>query len=156
MSAYCANDILALASGIYEDINSPTSLSVPFISGWITSSASLGNLNNRLTTSFFYSGGCISGGFGDTEAAIYGMMYQKEYYRKQAQQVLAGGGLLWTSINEGDSRITRANPADISKSYMALSKDAEEELHIAVANWKNGHVLTVSVDAAPLAAWPNP
>jgi hypothetical protein len=109
-----------------------------------------------LTTDFFYSGGCISGGFGDSEAAIYGLLYQKEYYRKQAQQVLAGGGLLWVSMSEGDSKVTRANPADISKAYMNLHKGAEEEMHIAIANWKLGHTLTVSVDAASLPAWPSP
>ena len=65
--SFCTDQILSLASGIYQSIGSPTSQSVGFISGWLTSSGGmLGEVNTKLDTCFYISGDapCIAGGFG--------------------------------------------------------------------------------------------
>lgn len=154
--SYCATEIIALASGIYQGLGSQASESPAFISGWITSPSVIGGINTRLNTSFYYSGGCIEGGFSDAEGAITELFYQKEYYRRQSQQVLTAGGLNWVTLKEGDSSISRANPVDMSKAFLGLSKDAEEDLRIAVANWKRGNSTVNTVNAADLASWPSP
>lgn len=154
--SYTAEQILALSSGIYQGIGSPTSQSVGYVSGWLTDPTSLGDLNNRLNTSFSISGGGIEGGFGDSEASIYSAMYKMDYYEGQSRNVLVAGGLQWTSLAEGDSKVTRANPVDMSKALLALHNESQSALYVAISNWKRGQSLVANVDSAPSYSWPTP
>lgn len=156
--SYTAEQILVLSSGIYQGIGSPTSQSVGYVSGWLTDPTSLGDLNNRLNTSFSISGGGIEGGFGDSEASIYSAMYKMEYYESKATQALAGGdsSLSWLVLKEGDSSVSREGTAVRAKAYMEMHDRAEQNLHIAISNWKRGQSLVAAVDSSSSYSWPSP
>jgi hypothetical protein len=155
--SYCTNEIIELASDIYSDLDSPSFLSVGMVSGWITNSGSIGSLNIKLGTSVYLSGDqpCMAG-FGGEEAAIYSLMYQSNFYEKEALKILRGGGSFWTSISEGDTKISRANVRDISKAYLELHKEAEGQLRLAIQDWKRKHSTPEIVDSAPLYGFPTP
>lgn len=158
--SFCTAEILKLSEQIYDSVGSPTNLSIGYISGWLTSPGTLAALNNRLTTSFALTGTgpCIAGGFTDTEGTICGMMFEVDHYKGLARSALAGsaGAGAWTNIREGDSSVSRASPAEIARAYNQMKKDAEEDLGVAVANWKLGHTQPVGVSYAPMPSWPTP
>ncbi len=155
--SYCTAQILQLASGIYQGLGSPPAQSIGYVSGWITSSGNLGDLNNRLNTCFYLDGDapCIAG-FGPQEAAIYAEIYEMYYYESLALAALAGGGTFWTSMREGDTTIQRDSPIKLAKAYRDLQDAAQKQLHIAVANWKVGHSIPTTVDGSSLYSWPSP
>lgn len=156
--SFCTTEILTLAEGMYRDINSPCSLSIGYISGVLTSSGALGDLNNRLGTSFHLSGAgpCIAGGFGQEEATIYSLVYMSNFYRKQHLAIMQGGGSFVTSLSDGDSRYTRESSVKIAGEYRAMYKEIEDDLNSKVALWKLNHSLAVDVRAEGLASWPTP
>lgn len=156
--SFCTTDILTLADGMYRDINSPSSLSIGYISGVLTSSGSLGDLNNRLGTSFYLSGAgpCIAGGFGQEEATIYSLAFMSNYYRKQHLATMQGGGSFVTSLSDGDSKYSREAGTKIAAEYRAMYREIEDDLNSKVALWKLNHALAVDVRAEDLASWPTP
>jgi hypothetical protein len=156
--SFCTNQVLALSSGIYTNLGSPTAQSIGLISGWITQSGNIGALNGRLNTCFSLSGAgpCFSEDFGESEAYIYGLVYQMEYYRQQAANSLAGAGVMWTTLKEADSTVVRESPVKVSQAYRELQEATQKTLHIAVANWKLGVSLVSSVDGSSLYSWPSP
>lgn len=157
--SFCVSDILLLAGSIYTGIGAPTAQSVGYVSGWITQPSTIGDLNNRLNVCFAITGDqpCIAGCFGDSEASILALMYTTDYYRQRANAVLAGGDTsAWVRLREGDSDVSRETRAGMAKVYLDLSKDSQQALYVAVANWKVGHTLSVSVDGSSLYSWPSP
>lgn len=153
--SFCTEQILLLASGVYDDIGSPSSQSVAFISGWLVSSGTLGELNNRLNTCFYIDGACIEGGFGPNEASILVKIYESNYYKRRALQIL-NGDISWTSMKEGDTTITREASSNLAREYRQLHKALEEDIRIATANWKTGRSIPGTVDSTDLPAWPSP
>jgi hypothetical protein len=157
--AFCTQQVLGMASGSYEDLNSPSSISVGYISGWITSSGGmLGDLGNRLSISLYLEGSdpCIAGGFEAAEQSIAGNMFKAEFYQKEALRALTSLSIPWTTIKDGDSTFSRESASNIAKTYMAMQKDIDEQIKIAVANWKRGASTVASVDAEQLYSWPSP
>lgn len=156
---YCSESIAALANQIYQDIGSPTALSVTFISGWITNSGGMiGSLNNKLSTNFWISGDepCIVGGFGGEEAVIANLDFKTDYYGNQSRSVLTGGGSMWTSISEGDTKISRSDVVNVSKQYLQMQKDSRETLRLAIQDWKRSHIGIEIVDAEQTYSRPTP
>ena len=158
MSTFCSSDIQALAIATHQGLNSPTSMSVGFISGVYSSSTFLGELNNRLSTNFSITGSCIAGGFGPSEAAIYSAMFEARWFKQESLRVLQGAGSAgsWTSLGDGDGRVTRESSTKLASEYRHLAKNLDEDLAVMTAQWIRGHSLAVSVDAAPCASYPSP
>lgn len=159
--SFCAQQILALASGVYQEIGSPSSQSPAYISGWMTESGNLGDLNNKLSTSFILTGDstCITdgcGGFGGEEAAIYTLMYKSDYYELMSLQALQGGGTFWTSMAEGDTRLTRSNIVDISKAYLALNDQSNQFLRLAIHDYKLRIIVPQGISAEQSYQAPTP
>lgn len=155
--SYCTAQILLLAGSIYSGIGAPSAQSIGYVSGWITNSGSLGDINNRLTTCFYLDtdAPCIVG-FGPEEAVIYTEIYEMNYYESQALATLVGGGTYWLNMKEGDTSISRESPVKIAKAYRDLQDAAQKQLQIAVANWKVAHANPATVDASDLYSWPTP
>lgn len=153
--SYCGQTILALASGIHDSINNPTAQSVSFISGVLTSGPFVGELNQRLSTTFTATGGCISGDFGIEEAAIASLMYQTQYMSRKMMEVMQGG-LGFLTLREGDTTVSRESPSKFAAEWRAMKRDTEEDLRVATAQWKRNHVQCVSVDYASMNSWPTP
>ncbi len=157
--SFCTTDILSLASGVYVELNSPPEISVGYISGILTSTQFIGEINNRLNTCFYLSGDgpCIQGGFDGKESYIYALLFETQYLQRAALTVLQNGGSTpWISLADGDGRVARESTAARSKAYRDLGSDLDKELRIAVNNYIKGHSLARSVDYAPLPGYPSP
>lgn len=138
---YCVQQIVELATDMYRQVGQPSNLSVGFISGWIVYSGNLGDLNNKLGTSFYLSGDapCITdagGGFGPEEADIYTLMYKSEFYESASLGVLANGASLWISLSEGDTKVTRMDVSKLSAAYLALNNQSNQFLRLAIHDYK--------------------
>lgn len=153
--SYCTSDILLLAGQIYTGVNSPSNLSIGYLSGWLMSAENVGELNNRLSTSLSISGACILD-MGPEEATIYGSIYSMDYYEQQSLAALAGGGSYWESLSEGDSKVSRTSVVNISKAYLALHDNAEKALYVSIAQYKRRVSIPATVDGTDLPAWPSP
>lgn len=154
--SFCADNILILAGTIYSGINSPSAQSIGYISGWLTNPANLGDLNNKLSTCFSFSGDCIIGGFGSEEASVYQLTYNTDYYESQSLAILVGGGTFWTSITEGDTKINRSDMVAVSRQFLALQKSSQDTMRLAIQDYKRKVSLCVSIDASDLPSWPSP
>lgn len=157
--SFCTDQILSLASGIYQSIGSPTSQSVGFISGWLTSSGGmLGEVNTKLDTCFYISGDapCIAGGFGPDEMYITTLVYQANYYESRALNALASIGTPWTNMKEGDTSITRESSVNISKQYLAMHANAVDQTRISMRDYKLNRTIPGTVDASDLYSFPSP
>ena|SRR6478736_9650829 len=98
------------------------------ISGWF--SANIGELNNKLNTSFSGVDHDI-----DTEAgAIFKSMYMLKYYTRAANNALRGiissssDGSNILSVSDGDNKITFANKNEVAKTYRGFANDLSAEL----------------------------
>lgn len=155
--SYCAEQILGLATDTWNQIGSPTSISVGWISGVYSSSGHLGALNNRLTTCMYLSGDspCIVG-MGAEEASIYQLSYLNGYYRGLSASVMGQSSITWTRLREGDSSVERESSVSMSKAYTAIWQENNKQLNVAVANYKLGVSIPRSIDSAALPGWPTP
>jgi len=156
------NTVGKLAYGIWQDLDSPTTPSVTFISGWIGAERGVGQLNTLLNLEIivdedgvhagelFVIGDCSGvyevGDFypilGNTEKAIYTELYKVDYYQKKVRDSLAGilegGDSLstdWTSLTEGDTIIRRVNKNEVAKTYRNMSKDSRAYLDNLVSDY---------------------
>jgi len=159
--AFCTNEILTLASGIYQDLGSPSNISVGYISGYLTASGNLGDLNNKLSVRFGWSGDapCIvsfdtNQGMDSDEQAVYSLVFKDQFYRQQALAALTATN--WTRISEGDSSVAREGPAAVSKAYQGLVDQNLKALRLAIADYKRSNTSVGSVDASSLYSFPAP
>lgn len=150
--SFCANEILTLSTGIWQELGSPSSVSVAYISGWFTSSGSLGDLNNRLSTCFYLTGDspCIEPEFAGEEAAVYGLIYKTNFYGTQVQALT--GPAAWIRLSEGDSTIVRSDGAKI---YLDLLKTNLNQLRLNINDYKKNLSGPRTVDAASLYTYPS-
>ena len=124
------------------------------ISGWFE--ANVGQLNSQIYTSF--DSDLSSGGedFGHEEAAIFSLMYMKNYYSRAARRTLLGkdvgetstttsitGMSEWTKIQEGDTVIERqplytsssSSSAKMSEEYKDLLDTTKQDLDDMIAKY---------------------
>ncbi len=139
------------ATGVWQDLFSPTNLASTTISGYAIQPSTLGRLNDLIGTCYSgigYTGATggmgsinfdVSPDVGNTELAILGQMFLVSYYNNLAMVTMGQGGstIPWTSIAEGDSRIARVNASSIGKEYREMSKTAYEQLNYLVNAFRN-------------------
>lgn len=123
------NYIGALASGVWDELGDPSSVSVQTISGWFMNN--IGRLNNYLMI-------CTAPATGDVAASgylfypmeltpieldIYAMLYEYSYYNTQIANVynnISSVSSMFRNLKEGDSAISRDTPLDAAKAMKAL------------------------------------
>lgn len=124
------------------------------ISGWLK--ANIGRLNSQLHTAFdddFSVPTDKDYEFGHEEAAIYTLMYMKNYYSKAARQSLLGkninssavtsvtGMTEWTRIQEGDTIIERrplytsSSSSNVSEKYSDLMSSTDRDLKSLITKY---------------------
>jgi hypothetical protein len=118
----------------------------------------LGEINTKLDTCFYISGDapCIAGGFGPDEMYITTLVYQANYYESKALSSLAGLGMPWTNMKEGDTSITRESSVSISKQYLAMHANATDQTRISMHDYKLNRTIPGTVDASDLYSFPSP
>jgi len=145
--------IFALSTGIWLEIDGPSSISVASISGRLVSSGFLGQLDTRINGCHTVVSGCIQPPLNIEEQAIYEYMYLAGYYKKRSLQSFGSAspdnpmaGIEWTRIQENDSVVSRANPNEIAKFWRTLYNDANIEVNRLVDLYKRNRSAASSVD----------
>lgn len=116
--------ISGLANNIYEEIGSPSSTSVSFISGKLVSNAFLGQLGSLTYKCYEGVSGCIEPPLDAGEQAIYSLLYLGDYWKKQVSSYIGAAGVKRVlSVKEGDSSVTLSNSTTEAKEIRGLAKD---------------------------------
>lgn len=111
------------------ELGCPDTVSRTSISGWVTSSYTLGTLSNLTLSCFSGVSGCVQPQLGPPEFAILSEMYKTKYYAGLAESHLGAGGTRRTlEIAEGDSKIKWQNQNESAKVYNDMAKQAREQL----------------------------
>ena len=158
---FCGPALEAFSSGTWENIDSPSSVTVSYISGWYLQTGNLSKLNNAITIDTWVSGGACIAGIDADAIAIYEMIYRTQFFqRKQASlavSVAAGDPtVFWTNLREGDSSVSRPSIVEAQKALNAIIAQNSEELRTAVQDYKRKNTPLGSVDFASLHSWPTP
>lgn len=139
---------------MWQDLGSPDGVSALTISGYAVQTSTLGKLNNLLGTCFSGSGWMGTGApfdvapaYHNAELAIVEGLFRVGYYSQLATTMMgvSQATVGWTSLAEGDSRISRANTAYLGKEYREMAKDAQATLNYlanayATDRWGPGSV----------------
>jgi hypothetical protein len=116
--------ISGLANNIYEEIGSPSSTSVSFISGKLVSNAFLGQLGSLTYKCYSGVSGCIEPSLDVGEQAIYSLLYLGDYWKKQVSAYIGAAGVKRVlSVSEGDSRVSLSNQNSEAQTIRILAKD---------------------------------
>lgn len=131
------------ATGLWTSLGGPPNVSALTISGFAVQTNTIGTLNSYIGTCYHPSGYSGPGTvpyavvpcLGPAELAIIGNMYLVSYYTNLATATMGYGGdsIPWTNLAEGDSKISRGNPAAIGLVYINQSKEAQKNLNYMVA-----------------------
>lgn len=156
------NTVGQLATGIWQDLDSPATPTVTYISGWLGSDRGVGKLNVLLGTEFIvdttgayagtyydaggYSGQYVPGDFypalGSVEAAIFGEIYKQDFYDKKIRNALngiidaTGTDIDWNELSEGDTTIRRSNRNETVKTYRGMQQDSRSDLQKLVGYYR--------------------
>jgi hypothetical protein len=141
--------ISGLATLIYEDLSSPSDLSVSSIQSKLVNEGFLGKLNNSISSSYVIVTGDISPVLGLNEQSIYSQLYISEYYTKKINSILGGTEIAWTTVKDGDSTIIRSSQTETAKVFKDLKKQSDEELIRLIGSYRVGASGPLTVDYAP-------
>lgn len=78
--------------------------------------------------------------------AIYGMMYQVDFYTTKLNQLMAGLNPGVVELTEGDSRVRFTNPVEQAKVYKEMQKQLNEQLQLLVGTYRSDLALPDSVN----------
>jgi len=141
--------ITDLATLIYNNLGAPSDVSISSIQTKLVSTGFLGRLNNSINTSYSIVSGDISPELGINEQSLYSQMYISEYYSRKINQIIGGTDISWTSIGDGDSKITRSSQTEVAKVYKDLKKQADEEITRLTNAYRVNASEPSTVDYAP-------
>jgi len=146
MACECAY-ITDLATYIHKNIGEPTAVSTSFIASKLISPAFLGNLNSLLYKCHATVSGCIQPPLDGDEQAIYALLYESDYYKKQISSYIGAAGVKRVmSVREGDSSIAFSNTATEAKLISDLSKSTYEQAKEMADLYNRGQATARGVD----------
>lgn len=142
----CSPYLTDLATVIWNDLGQPSGMPVSFIQSQLVSNSYVGRLNNQIATCYTSVSGDISPALGNTEQAIYAMMYEMGYYQTKLAQTLAGLNPGIVSLQDGDSRIVFTNSVEQAKVYKEMQKQLNDQLTMAVSQYRQQESQPSAVD----------
>ncbi len=113
------------------------------------SSGFLGQLNSKVSACHYFESGCIAPPLDAPEQFIYAELYKYGYFLKLSTQILPTDGSsrsTWTSISEGDSKISRSSISAISANYRGIAKDINDNITRVADLYKRDRSLAESID----------
>lgn len=138
--------ITDLATSIHRNIGEPSDVSVSFIAGKLTSNAFLGQLNTLLYKCHIIDAGCIEPPLDVDEQAIYGVLYEADYYKKQILSYIGAAGVKKVlSVKEGDSSVSLQNSNESAKIVQNLSKDRFKQAQEMADMYNKGRAIARDV-----------
>jgi len=136
----CQENILILASGTWEELGSPSAPSIGYISGWFTSNAGIGKLNNTLNICYSGVSGCLSPEIGSAESAIYRELYKISYYDGRVSSATnAALTDSWLELKDDVSTIKRHNKNEVAKTFVSLRKESYDNLKDMVFSYQQNN-----------------
>jgi len=150
----CA-DITNLAQSIWNDLGQPTDTSTSYIQSKLVSNAFIGKLNNLIFACFSGVSGDITPPLSTDQLGIYASLYEVDYWTTKLNTLLNGNDLSWTTLQDGDSRITRVSAVEQGRLYRDMQKQLMDQLNRQILAYNLGNSAPNSVDypniAGPIA-----
>lgn len=118
-----------IADELFRELGEPTSYSVPAIAFWLRNH--IGDVNLLIGTEFEIDSDSVTilPDIGESEKSIFKKLFEIYYYNKLASQFLGAASQdIVTEISSDGATIRMVNKNELSKSYMALKKDALNDL----------------------------
>lgn len=130
------SDIEQMSQEIWEDLDEPISPTTASISGWLSVNTS--KFNVLVDGCYKVESGNFVPSFCSQESGIYKQMYIIKNLESRIRKGLDGSMYVasgssaananWTKLEEGDSKITRASPAEMMKVLKSEKDSAKEDL----------------------------
>ena len=132
-------NISDIATEIYQEINQPSDVSASTIIYWLASN--IGILNLTIDTNFIVNvDNSTTPDMGETEKAIFKLLYERYYYNKQLSTALAtasyGNPGAIVSVVEGNKAIKLVNGGEIAKTYQSVVSGLTSTLNALVQAYK--------------------
>lgn len=157
----CGNDIYNNAFNVYQELGSPTIVSVSWVSGWFYSN--IGKLDNSLNLCVSGLSGNFIPTLGYEEWDIFKTLYKISYYDRQVNSSLGNAAALpWTMLQDDVSKIQQTSPNEFAKTWIMLRKSTIDELKDMIWKYQQNHavigVINMGVpweSAVPVPAYVN-
>jgi hypothetical protein len=135
-----------IADEIYEELGSPTDVSISSITYWLRNN--VGKLNNLLGCSFSISESDyeLTTSLDTQQKDIFKKIYLIYYYqRKISSNSTAMGYDSIIQLDRNGNKVRFANPNEVSKFYLSLKKDEEASLKTLINSYKFNNIKPVQV-----------
>lgn len=142
----CPAYITNLANAIWNDIGQPSDQPVSYIQTKLIQPYYVGKLSTLTSDCFEVSGSQIVPQLDSQAQAIYGMMYEVDFYTTKLNQLLAGLNPGVVELAEGDSRMRFTNPVEQAKVYKEMQKQLNEQLQLLIGSYRSDKALPDSVN----------
>lgn len=139
--------VIDISIEIFKELSEPSDISVAAISFWIRSN--VGSLNNLIGTEYTLNAESLyefSPDIGEREKSILKKMYAIYYYGKKVLSNLgaaASSSLL--EVTSDGATVRQINKNEISKTYLALKNNEQEDLDKLVFGYKGDAVSPLQV-----------
>lgn len=138
--------VLDIADEIYRELNSPSDLSVPSIAFWLR--GHIGDLNNLLSTSYEISttdGATITPEINDNVKAIFKVLFTVYWYGRKIEESLGAAATDIMEITSDGGTVRKVNRNEISKSWLSLRKQFQEQLTLMLNRYNNNQASPMQV-----------
>ena len=137
--------VVDIANEIFQELDAPTTLSIPAIAFWVRSN--VGDLNNYINEHFIIndktleiekdeSGKTVE--IGEEEKSILKKMYYVHYYAVLLRTTLgAAASDSVVEIQTDDTRVRKINKNELSKTYSFRKKQESDELRELISAYKS-------------------
>lgn len=136
MSQNATNTAATIASEIYSELGSPSSISETYISAWVRTN--IGKINNSINTDFELIGQNLEivPAIGENEKVIVKMFFLCHWYDRLFRNAInsAEDGVI--EVDSFGGKVKKVNKGEISKTYLAAKKDCQEDLNDMINQYK--------------------
>jgi hypothetical protein len=131
MSSYLGD----LATGIWDDLGQPSTVSVENVSGWLYTN--IGKLNAYIDTCFSgVEGTGFNAELNNREGAIYAQIYKLKFYEGQITSNLGAASYSVVELREGDHVLRLASKTELAKTYKELKSQEQNVLKGLIGDYK--------------------
>lgn len=139
--------LVDLADQTYRNLSSPDDISIPSIAAYYRFGVNLGELNSLLGKNYSVDENSLeiveSDGteIGIDEAAIYELIYNLDYYKRQIRRYLGAGSvdvMILESATSDGGNLKFVNRNNIAASFSKLKTETQEELNKLINYYKFG------------------
>lgn len=134
----------SIATELYDEIGDTTNINVSGVSYWLMNN--IGKLNTLIFTElqspnningYFYISDTGSSDMTERQKGILKLLYENYYYQKMVNTTLGAASLdPFVEISSDGATVRKINKNELSKTYIALRKEAYEELTNQINSYK--------------------